>query len=226
MPQGQSDAGASANHMLKSYVSCNATTRPGRKMCTMLVNMDMLLKIPRTKLQYFSVHLNQSLWMSKVLSTWANGLSKRLVRNFTSDFQQLCIITDFFKESYTVKCRYNAVWFITILHTTLWWQWQKVNQILESQQTPHISPSRASCGVPIVRILEKIAFLRHRTVPYTISEFTPWKAVLVTRSDIQMSHQYVNSYLGDKTKLRSSCFHKKISNMMIIFNWIFYCGQT
>ena len=56
----------------------------------------------------------------------------------------------------TVKCRYNAVQFITILHTTLRLQWQKVNQILKSQQTPHNSPLRASYGVPIVRILEKI----------------------------------------------------------------------
>ena len=40
-----------------------------------------------------------------------------------------------------------------ILHRT---QWQKLNQILESQQTPHISPLRASYGVSIVRILEKI----------------------------------------------------------------------
>ena len=31
-----------------------------------------------------------------------------------------------------------------------------MNQVLESQQTPHISPSRASYGVSIVRILEKI----------------------------------------------------------------------
>ena len=31
-----------------------------------------------------------------------------------------------------------------------------MNQIFESQQTPHISPSRASYGMPIVRILEKI----------------------------------------------------------------------
>ena len=54
---------------------------------------------------------------------------------------------------HTVKCRYNSVWFTTILHKTLWWQWQKVNQILESKQTPHISPLRgASYGVSIVRI--------------------------------------------------------------------------
>ena len=32
----------------------------------------------------------------------------------------------------------------------------KMNQILESQQTPHISPSRANCGVSIVSILDSI----------------------------------------------------------------------
>ena len=35
-------------------------------------------------------------------------------------------------------------------------QWEIVNQILESQQTPHTSPLRASYGVSIVEILEKI----------------------------------------------------------------------
>ena len=35
-------------------------------------------------------------------------------------------------------------------------QWQKVNQILESQQTPHTLPLRVSYGVSIVEILEKI----------------------------------------------------------------------
>ena len=48
---------------------------------------------------------------------------------------------------YALKCRHNA-----ILHTTQRWQWQKVNQISESEKTPHNSPSR----VFIVRILEKI----------------------------------------------------------------------
>ena len=57
---------------------------------------------------------------------------------------------------YTVKCRYNAVQFIMILHTGLWKQRQKVNQILESQQTSHISPSRASYGVSLVKIVDKI----------------------------------------------------------------------
>ena len=37
----------------------------------------------------------------------------------------------------------------------LQFQWQKVNQILESQQTPHTSPSWASYGVSFVRIWGK-----------------------------------------------------------------------
>ena len=48
------------------------------------------------------------------------------------------------------------VQFISILHTVLRKQWQKVNLILESQQTPHISPSLASYGVSFVRIWGKI----------------------------------------------------------------------
>ena len=55
-----------------------------------------------------------------------------------------------------VMCRYNAVWFITILHNTLRKQWQIVNQILGSLQSSQIAPSRATCGVSIGAILEKI----------------------------------------------------------------------
>ena len=47
----------------------------------------------------------------------------------------------------TVECRYNAVQIITILHTALRWQQQNVNQT---------SNSRASYGVSIMRILEKV----------------------------------------------------------------------
>ena len=52
----------------------------------------------------------------------------------------------------TVDCHFNAVHFITILHTAMWWQCQNINQTLDSQKTPHTLPSRASC----VSILEKI----------------------------------------------------------------------
>ena len=55
----------------------------------------------------------------------------------------------------TVECRYNAVQFIAISHTTLLWQWQNVNKNLIPQQTPHTSPLRVSRGVSILRIWEK-----------------------------------------------------------------------
>ena len=63
----------------------------------------------------------------------------------------------------TLECCYNAVQFTTILPLALGWQWQTVNQILNSQQPPHISPSRTSAVVSIVRIWEKLAFI---TVPH------------------------------------------------------------
>ena len=55
-----------------------------------------------------------------------------------------------------VNCRYGAVQFITILHTALWQQRQKVNQILESQKIAYASPSRANNDMFIVRILKQI----------------------------------------------------------------------
>ena len=46
------------------------------------------------------------------------------------------------------------------------------NEVLEPQQTLHNSPSRASYGVSIVRILEKI----HRAItpPHCVMYFLPW----------------------------------------------------
>ena len=54
-----------------------------------------------------------------------------------------------------VECRYNAV---NLSRCYLWhlWQEQNLNQTLNSQQTPHSSPSWASYGVSIVSIWEKI----------------------------------------------------------------------
>ena len=61
--------------------------------------------------------------------------------------------------------------FIMILNTALRYQWQKVNHILESQQTLHSSPSRVSYVVSFVRILEKIdrviTSLHCNRIPYT-----------------------------------------------------------
>ena len=43
-----------------------------------------------------------------------------------------------------------------ILFTARQWQWHNLNQTLEAQKTPHISPSWASCGVFIVKIPDEI----------------------------------------------------------------------
>ena len=56
----------------------------------------------------------------------------------------------------TIKCRYNAVQFTTLLHTALWWRSQKVVLIVESQQTPHTLTSRVRYRVSMVRMLDKM----------------------------------------------------------------------
>ena len=50
----------------------------------------------------------------------------------------------------------NAVQYDMILHTALLWLKYYIGQSVNSQQTPHTLPSRASYGVSIVRIWEKI----------------------------------------------------------------------
>ena len=56
----------------------------------------------------------------------------------------------------TVECLYNAVQYNMVFHSPLNWPTQNINQTLDSQKTLHSSPSRASYGVSIVNILEKI----------------------------------------------------------------------
>ena len=58
-----------------------------------------------------------------------------------------------------------------------------MNQILESQQTPHISPSRASYGVYIVRTLEKIDHII--TAPHCIVHIQKQFPGLITRKPYQ-----------------------------------------
>ena len=55
----------------------------------------------------------------------------------------------------TVEYRYNAVQYDMILCTVLQWLRQNMNQRFYPQKTPHISPSRASYVVSVVRIREK-----------------------------------------------------------------------
>ena len=58
---------------------------------------------------------------------------------------------------YAVECRYNAVEYNTIMHTSLQWSRQNINQGLHSQETPHSSPSRASYDASIVSFWSKLA---------------------------------------------------------------------
>ena len=60
---------------------------------------------------------------------------------------------------YTVKCRYNAPQFVTILRTALRLHWQKGNQTLESQETPNNVPSRVNYGCLLWGFLRKLAVL-------------------------------------------------------------------
>ena len=73
----------------------------------------------------------------------------------------------------TVRCHYDAVQYnMIILHTVLHWLGQNINQRLYSQQTPHISPSRMSYGVFIVRIWEKTDGVA--TAPHCIWRLFCW----------------------------------------------------
>ena len=55
-----------------------------------------------------------------------------------------------------IRCSYDVIQYKMILHISLQWLLQNMNQGLHSQKTRHISPSRASYGVPVVRILKEI----------------------------------------------------------------------
>ena len=55
-----------------------------------------------------------------------------------------------------IECPYNTVEFVTILR----WQWLNINEPLASHKDTHISTWRASHGVSIARIWEKIDRIR------------------------------------------------------------------
>ena len=59
-------------------------------------------------------------------------------------------------DLYTVDCRYSANQYKPIFPTPVHWLTQNINQTVDSQNTLHSSPSRASYGVSIVRIFVKI----------------------------------------------------------------------
>ena len=86
----------------------------------------------------------------------------------------------FYVTYYTVVFPHIATHYIMISHVVLWWLWQILNQNLSSQKKPRTSPSRACCGLCLVRNLEKI--YPNITAPkcilnknfYIEPEFTVW----------------------------------------------------
>ena len=62
----------------------------------------------------------------------------------------------FYSHQNTVECHFNVINCITISHKTLPWHRQNINQTLNSQKTPHVSPLLVSYRVSIVRMWEKI----------------------------------------------------------------------
>ena len=87
-----------------------------------------------------------------------------------------------------------------ITYDTAKTQCQEVNQILESQQTPHTSRSRANYGVSVVRILEKIE--RVITAPHHYDDVT---MSLMASQITSLTIVYSTVYSGaDQRKLQSS----------------------
>ena len=62
----------------------------------------------------------------------------------------------------TAQRRYNEVHYKMTLHTAPCWLKQNLIQSLNSQKTPHTSPSQASYGVYVLMILQ-----RHLTVVHS-----------------------------------------------------------
>ena len=65
------------------------------------------------------------------------------------------------------ECHYNAVQYTMTLNTVLQWLRPNITERFYSQKTPHISPSRVSNGVSVVRIRKKIDPVK--TAPYCVS---------------------------------------------------------
>ena len=86
-------------------------------------------------------------WIVFLWSLWSLVMNKYLLHE-SYDRCQIHV-------SKIVQCRYNAARFITILTTALLWHQHNLNQSSNSQPTPHTSPSLASYGVSIMRILKK-----------------------------------------------------------------------
>ena len=72
-------------------------------------------------------------------------------------------------HQYTVKCRYNSVQYNIILHTSMQWLSLKLNETLNPQKTPHISPWRASYRMSFVLDFDDIDLVI--TAPHCLQMF-------------------------------------------------------
>ena len=61
----------------------------------------------------------------------------------------------YFDKWITIDSRYIAVIYNTIVHTAKPLQWQNFSHTLQTQNTPHTSPLRASYGVSFVSYSKK-----------------------------------------------------------------------
>ena len=97
--------------------------------------------------------------------------------------------------------------FCTILHTALWSQWQNSDQTLNSQQATYVSPSQASYGMPVVRILEGICPCSSGTPLYSESWF-------VTNLNISRMCLYIYRAVRD---LVTECRSRRIEIDICLF---------
>ena len=112
-------------------------------------------------------HWREALMVSLIcawINGWVNNRATGDLRRHRHHYH--VIVMDPLVLGYTVECRYNAVQYNKILHTSLQWRGQNINKRLNLQKTHHTSPYRASYGVSFVRIFDKID--RVITAPHCI----------------------------------------------------------
>ena len=116
--------------------------------CSRPIMFHMLIKI----FKFFGHFFFFFFWCDRLLWCWWRFSVIDINTSVAAGLTQIIIII-------TVECCYNTVQYNMVLDIALQWLKQNINQNLDSQKTSHSLPSRASYGVSIVRILEKINFL-------------------------------------------------------------------
>ena len=97
----------------------------------------------------------------------------------------------------TLRCHYNVIQYSIILHPSLQWLRQIINQNLNTQKTSHILPSRVSYGVSFEMIFEK-----------TVHVITALYCILMSRNYIKIHmevHIYVSPRHSAPNELMDAC---------------------